>query len=143
MADNPYFENLFPLDDEENEQFKDMLERVLEGLNGAPIEDPFEKYLDSLWKDIEKNALMWECEGGSWKVQILRFPISYVVVVKVYDTLEVPIYECWEIEDAYTSARFAAAAMKSGCAKKLTNVFNGDIINIEIKKYGEEIDEDL
>lgn len=143
MADNPYFENLFPLDDEENEQFKDMLERVLEGLNGSPIEDPFEKYLDSLWKDIEKNTLMWEYDNGSWKVQILRFPISYVVIVKVYDTLEVPIYECWEIEDAYTSARFAAAAMKSGCAKKLTNVFNGDIINIEIKKYGEEINGDI
>lgn len=144
MADNSYFNNLFPLDNEENEQLKDLLDRVLEkGLTASPVTDAFDKYLYSLWKDIEKNALMWECNGGNWKVQILRFPMSYIVVVKIYDILEVPIYEAWEIEYAYNAAKFAAAAMKIGIAKKLTNIFNGDIINIEIKKYGEEIDEDL
>ena len=53
------------------------------------------------------------------------------------------IYEDENYSNAVSMAFLAAAAMKTGCAKKLTNILTGDIINIEIKKYGEEIDEEL
>ena len=66
-----------------------------------------------------------------------------MVVVKLYNKIVIPIYEDENYSNAVSMAFLAAEAMKTGYAKKLTNILTGDIINIEIKKYGEEIDEEL
>ena len=76
----------------------------------------------------------------------MRTPIcvrssSTILVIVVRQTSADTIIR--NIGNTVAIAFFAAAAMKTGYAKKLTNILTGDIINIEIKKYGEEIDEEL
>ena len=136
MSDNPYFDNLFPLDDNEELPFYAM----------QPSEKPgefFDSLLSSICDDLFTPKTSLHFKADIWDVYVDTLFSLHMVVVKLYNKIVIPIYEDENYSNAVSMAFLAAAAMKTGCAKKLTNILTGDIINIEIKKYGEEIDEEL
>lgn len=138
MPDNPYFENLFPLEEENNEELPFYAMRQ-SGKSG----EFFDILLSSLFNDLLTPKILFRINAETWEVYVESLFTSYMVVVKIYEQLKIPIYEGEDYSNMVSMALFAAAAMKKGYAKKLTNILTGDIINIEIKKYGEEIDEEL
>ena len=138
MPDNPYFENLFPLEEENNEELPFYAMRQ-SGKSG----EFFDTLLSSLFNDLLTPKILFRINAETWEVYVESLFTSYMVVVKIYEQLKIPIYEGEDYSNMVSMALFAAAAMKKGYAKKLTNILTGDIINIEIKKYGEEIDEEL
>lgn len=135
MGDNSYFPLFFK--NEEDDDYK-----MLESINSESLED-VEKILDDcvsqIWKELINQKPIKTYNGGSWAVKVFYYPIlaEYIVEVLVYDIISVPIWNGYNEDEALAAGLFAAAAMKNHSAKKLTNVFNGDIINIEIKNYDE------
>ena len=136
MPDNPYFENLFPLDDDEELPFYAMQSPEKSG-------EFFDSLLNSIYDDLFTPKTSWHFKADTWDVYVDTLFSLHMVVVKLYNKIVIPIYEDENYSNAVSMAFLAAAAMKTGYAKKLTNILTGDIINIEIKKYGEEIDEEL
>ena len=136
MPDNPYFENLFPLDDDEELPFYAMQPSEKSG-------EFFDFILNSICDDLFTPKTSWHFKADTWDVYVDTLLSWHMVVVKLYNQLIIPIYEDENYSNTVSIALFAAAAMKKGYAKKLTNILTGDIINIEIKNYGEEIDEEL
>lgn len=136
MPDNPYFENLFPIDDDEELPFYAMRQ---DGKSGGL----FDSILNSICDDLFTPKTSWHFKADTWDVYVDTLFSWHMVVVKLYNQFIIPIYEDENYSNTVSMALFAAAAMKKGYAKKLTNILTGDIINIEIKKYGEEIDEEL
>lgn len=135
MPDNPYFKNLFPIDDDEELPFYAMRQ---DGKSG----ELFDSILNSICDDLFTPKTSWHFKADTWDVYVDTLFSWHMVVVKLYDQFIIPIYEDENYSNTVSMALFAAA-MKKGYAKKLTNILTGDIINIEIKKYGEEIDEEL
>lgn len=136
MSDNHYFENLFPLDDDEELPFYAMQPSEKSG-------EFFDSLLSSICDDLFTPKTSLHFKADNWDVYVDTLFSLHMVVVKLYNKFVIPIYEDENYSNAVSMAFLAAAAMKTGCAKKLTNILTGDIINIEIKKYGEEIDEEL
>jgi hypothetical protein len=136
MPDNPYFENLFPLEDDEELPFYAMRQ-------SGKSEEFLNSLLDSICDDLFTPKTSWHFKADTWDVYVDTLLSWHMVVIKLYNQLIIPIYEDENYSNTISMALFAAAAMKKGYAKKLTNILTGDIINIEIKNYGEEIDEDL
>ena len=136
MSDNPYFENLFPLDDDEELPFYAMQ-------SSEKLGEFFDSLLNSICNDLLTPKTSWHFKGSTWDVYVDTLFSLHMVVVKLYNKIVIPIYEDENYSNAVSMAFLAAAAMKTGYAKKLTNILTGDIINIDIKKYGEEIDEEL
>ena len=136
MSDNPYFKNLFPLDDDEELPFYAMQ-------SSEKSEEFFDSLLSSICDDLLTPETSWHFKGDTWDVYVDTLFYLHMVVVKLYNKIVIPIYEDENYSNAVSMAFLAAAAMKTGYAKKLTNILTGDIINIEIKKYGDEIDEEL
>ena len=135
MSDNPYFENLFPVDDEE-----------LPFYQLQPSEKSgefFDSLLSSIFDDLLTPKTSLHFKADTWDVYVDTLFSWHMVVVKLYNKIVIPIYEDENYSNAVSMAFLAAAALKTGYAQKLTNILTGDIINIEIKKYGEEIDEEL
>ena len=136
MPGNSYFENLFPLDDDEKLLFYAMQSSEKSG-------EFFDPLLSSICDDSFTPKTSLHLKADTWDVYVDTLFSLHMVVVKLYNKIVIPIYEDENYSNAVAMAFLAAAAMKTGYAKKLTNILTGDIINIEIKKYGEEIDEDL
>ena len=135
MSDNPYFGNLFPLDDEEL-PFYAMQSSEKSG-------EFFDFLLSSICDDLLTPKTSLHFKSNTWDVYVDTLFSWHMVIVELYNQFIIPIYEDENYSNTVAIALFAAAAMKTGYAKKLTNILTGDIINIEIKKYGEEIDEEL
>lgn len=136
MPGNSYFENLFPLDDDEKLLFYAMQSSEKSG-------EFFDPLLSSICDDLFTPKISLHFKADTWDVYVDTLFSLHMVVVKLYNKIVIPIYEDENYSNAVAMAFLAAAAMKTGYAKKLTNILTGDIINIEIKKYGEEIDEEL
>lgn len=136
MPDNPYFENLFPLDDDEELPFYAIQPSEKSG-------EFFDSLLNSIFDDLFTPKTSWHFKADTWDVYVDTLFSLHMVVVKLYNKIVIPIYEDENYSNAVSMAFLAAVAMKTGYAKKLTNILTGDIINIDIKKYGEEIDEEL
>ena len=131
MPDNHYFDNLFPLDDDEELPFYVMQPSEKSG-------EFFDSLLSSICNDLLTPKTSWHFKGSTWDVYVDTLFYLHMVVVKLYNKIVIPIYEDENYSNAVSMAFLAAAAIKTGYAKKLTNILTGDIINIEIKKYGEE-----
>ena len=91
MPDNPYFENLFPLDDDEDLPF-------------------FDSLLSSICNDLFTPKTSWHFKADTWDVYVDTLFFSHMVVVKLYDQLIIPIYEDENYSNAVSMAFLAAAA---------------------------------
>lgn len=100
----------------------------------------FEEFFnDFAPKEIELETT----QVGVMKVQIvyLNKERKYEIRVYVSDMMCVPVWVCDSDDEAMTSHDLYVSALRARSVKKLTNFYNGDIINIEMKNSGEEMSE--
>ena len=140
------FENLdkyMPLyyKDEEGE-FQELGEKELDDIFGK-TSSPF-SVLKNIMEDVlPKEIILNSSDGGNWKIQTILNTDSrkYEVHVWIYNTVDIPVYETINEDEANFSHNMYVAGFQSHTIKKLTNIHTGDIIDIEIKNIGEEIDD--
>jgi hypothetical protein len=77
------------------------------------------------------------------KVQVvyLNKEKKYEIRVHISDMMYVPVWVCDSDDEAMTSHDLYVSALRARSVKKLTNFYNGDIINIEMKNSGEDMNE--
>lgn len=126
----------------EEGEFQELTEVELDdifGKDNSPI-SLFNNFLSNM---ISPEVIIETTEGGTWTVRTYLNTNSglYTVCVWIYDTLKVPVYESENEDEASFAHNMYVAGFESHTIKKLTNIYNGDIINIEVKDIGEEIDD--
>ena len=100
----------------------------------------FEEFFNNFApKEIELETT----QIGVMKVQVvyLNKKKKYEIRVHISDMMYVPVWVCDSDEEAMTSHDLYVSALRARSVKKLTNFYNGDIINIEMKNSGEEMNE--
>ena len=100
----------------------------------------FEEFFnDFAPKEVELESTI----VGATKVQTiyLNKAKKYEIRVCVSDLMSVPVWVCESDDEAITTHDLYVAALRARSVKKLTNFYNGDIINIEMKNSGEEMNE--
>lgn len=100
----------------------------------------FEEFFnDFAPKEVELESTI----VGATKVQTiyLNKAKKYEIRVCVSDLMSVPVWVCESDDEAITTHDLYVAALRARSVKKLTNFYTGDIINIEIKNSGEEMNE--
>lgn len=140
------FENLdkyLPLyyKDEEGE-FQELGEEELNDIFGEQT-SPFSLFNSLFSSIIPQEVIIDSTKGGTWTVRTC-FNVGtgkYVVYVWVYGALKVPVHESENEDEAHFAHNMYVAGFESHTIKKLTNIHTGDIIDIEIKNIGEEIDD--
>ena len=140
------FENMekyFPLYYKgEDGEFHELGKEELDDIFGETT-SPF-SLLQNVIEDIfPKEVILNSTEGSTWTIQtILNTGTGkYEVHVWVYNTFHVPVWETDNEEEAEFTHSIYVAGFESHTIKKLTNIHTGDLINIEIKNIGEEIDD--
>ena len=126
----------------EEGEFQELTEVELDdifGKDNSPI-SLFNNFLSNM---ISPEVIIETTEGGTWTVRtyLNTNSGSYTVCVWIYDTFKVPVYESENEDEARFAHNMYVAGFESHTIKKLTNIYNGDIINIEVKDIGEEIDD--
>ena len=100
----------------------------------------FEEFFnDFAPKEVELESTI----VGATKVQTiyLNKAKKYEIRVCVSDLMSVPVWVCESDDEAITTHDLYVAALRARSVKKLTNFYTGDIINIEMKNSGEEMNE--
>ena len=124
---------------DENGEFQELGTEELDDIFGSV--SPFavfgELFNDFASKEIELETT----QVGMMKVQVvyLNKEKKYEIRVHISDMMCVPVWVCDSDEEAMASHDFIISALRARSVKKLTNFYNGDIINIEIKNSGEEM----
>jgi hypothetical protein len=139
------FENLdkyLPLyyKDEQGE-FQELGTEQLDDIFGSV--SPFSVF-EELFNDFAPKEIELETtQVGVMKVQVvyLNKKKKYEIRVHISDMMYVPVWACDSDEEAMTSHDLYVSALRARSVKKLTNFYNGDIINIEMKNSGEEMNE--
>lgn len=139
------FENLdkyLPLyyKDEQGE-FQELGTEQLDDIFGSV--SPFAVF-DELFNDFAPKEVELETtQVGAMKVQVvyLNKEKKYEIRVHISDMMCVPVWVCDSDDEAITSHDLYVSALRARSVKKLTNFYNGDIINIEMKNSGEEMNE--
>lgn len=139
------FENLdkyLPLyyKDEQGE-FQELGTEQLDDIFGSV--SPFSVF-EELFNDFAPKEIELETtQVGVMKVQVvyLNKKKKYEIRVHISDMMYVPVWACDSDEEAMTSHDLYVSALRARSVKKLTNYYNGDIINIEMKNSGEEMNE--
>ena len=139
------FENLdkyLPLyyKDEQGE-FEELGTEQLDDIFGSV--SPFSVF-EELFNDFAPKEIELETtQVGVMKVQVvyLNKKKKYEIRVYVSDMMCVPVWACDSDDEAMTSHDLYVSALRARSVKKLTNFYNGDIINIEMKNSGEEMNE--
>ena len=139
------FENLdkyLPLyyKDEEG-KFQELGTEQLDDIFGSV--SPFAVFEEFFNDFAPKEIELETTQIGVMKVQVvyLNEKKKYEVRVHVSDMMYVPVWVCDSDEEAMTSHDLYVSALRARSVKKLTNFYNGDIINIEMKNSGEEMNE--
>ena len=139
------FENLdkyLPLyyKDEQGE-FQELGTEQLDDIFGSvsPFSVFEEFFNDFAPKEVELESTI----VGATKVQTiyLNKAKKYEIRVCVSDLMSVPVWVCESDDEAITTHDLDVAALRARSVKKLTNFYTGDIINIEMKNSGEEMNE--
>lgn len=126
----------------EEGEFQELTEVELDDIFGketSPI-----SLLNNLLSDmISPEVIIETTEGGTWTVKTYLNTNSglYTVYVWLYDTLKIPVHESETEDEASFVHNMYVAGFESHTIKKLTNLYTGDIINIEVKDIEEEIDD--
>lgn len=126
----------------EEGEFQELTEVELDDIFGkenSPI-----SLLNNLLSDmISPEVIIETTEGGTWTVKTYLNTNSglYTVYVWLYDTLKIPVHESETEDEANFVHNIYVAGFESHTIKKLTNLYTGDIINIEVKDIEEEIDD--
>ena len=139
------FENLdkyLPLyyKDEQGE-FQELGTEQLDDIFGSV--SPFAVF-DELFNDFAPKEVELETtQVGVMKVQVvyLNKEKKYEIRVHISDMMYVPVWVCDSDEEAMISHDLYVSALRARSIKKLTNFYNRDIINIEMKNSGEEMNE--
>lgn len=140
------FENLdkyLPLyyKDEEGE-FQELGEEELNDIFGEDT-SPFSLFNSFFSNMIPQEVIIDSTEGSNWTVRTC-FNVNtkmYEVFVWIYGVLKVPVFESENEDEASFAHSVYVAGFESHTIKKLTNIHTGDIIDIEVKNIGEEIDD--
>ena len=126
---------------DENGEFQELGTEELDDIFGSV--SPFavfgELFNDFAPKEIELETT----QVGVMKVKVvyLNKKKKYEIRVHISDMMYVPVWACDSDEEAMTSHDLYVAALRARTVKKLTNFYNGDIINIEMKNSGEDMNE--
>lgn len=131
---------------DENGEFQELGNDELDdifGIKQDEMPNPFSLLKDFIEDILPAEIVYQTTSGGSWTIETVNLVKEgkYEIRVTLYNEYTVPVYIADDINEAEISHNFYVAAFKAHTIKKLTNIYNGDIINIEIKNYGEEIDE--
>ena len=126
---------------DENGDFQELGTEELDDIFGSV--SPFavfgELFNDLAPKEIELESTI----VGMATVQVvyLNRAKKYEIRVRISDLMCVPVWVCESDEEAMTTHDLYVAALRARSVKKLTNFYNGDIINIEMKNSGEDMNE--
>lgn len=126
---------------DENGEFQELGTEELDNIFGSV--SPFAVF-GELFNDLAPKEIELETtQVGVMKVQVvyLNKEKKYEIRVHISDLMCVPVWVCESDEEAMTAHDLHVAALRERSVKKLTNFYNGDIINIEMKNSGEEMNE--
>ena len=125
----------------EEGEFQELGTEQLDDIFGSvsPLAVFEEFFNDFAPKEIELETT----QVGVMKVQVvyLNKEKKYEIRVYISDMMCVPVWVCDRDDEAMTSHDLYVSALRARSVKKLTNFYNGDIINIEMKNSGEEMNE--
>lgn len=126
---------------DENGEFQELGTEELDDIFGSV--SPFavfgELFNDLAPKEIELESTI--VGMASVQVVYLNRAKKYEIRVRISDLMCVPVWVCESDEEAMATHDLYVAALRARSVKKLTNFYNGDIINIEMKNSGEDMNE--
>ena len=126
---------------DENGEFRELGTEELDDIFGSV--SPFAVF-GELFNDFAPKEIELETTHvGVMKVQVvyLNKEKKYEIRVYISDMMCVPVWVCDSDDEAMTTHDLYVAALRARSVKKLTNFYNGDIINIEMKNSGEDMNE--
>ena len=137
MGDKSEFPLFFKNEDNNHNDEQKEFEKMIENI----FDETWEEIIDQTWEEMFQKKTMLKYDGGGWKVNTFYLPlVGYIVEVSIGNK-DIPVWNCYDQQEAFNIGNFVAAALKTRSAKKLTNILNCDIINIQYKNYTEYFDE--
>jgi len=126
----------------EEGEFRELTEVELDDIFGND-DSPFSLFNNFLSNMFSPEVILKTTEGSNWTVKTYLNTNSglYTVCVWLYETLKVPVHESENEDEANFAHNMYVTGFETHTIKKLTNIHTGDIINIEVKDIGEEIDD--